>query len=793
MKYTKAIALALGVFVAPAAHSQLIINELMQSNIDCIMDDINEFPDSWVELYNAGTSSVNLGDYSLGVKDKASKAYKLPGRSVAPGAYVVVYCDKEEKDMHTSFRLESGKDGAVYLFKGNDVIDKLEGMKKMPAPDIAYGRVTDGADSWGYQLTPTPGAANCGKVSSVVLGEPVFSQAGRVSRESFTLSITVPEGSPAGTEVRYTVDGTEPTRNSRLCVNGFVVNKTTVVRARLFCDGCLSPRSTAQSYIFFPREMTLPIVSIVCPKEYFYDAKLGIYVEGSYSSSQKNYEYDWRRPINLELFEAEGQPSVINQLCETRVKGGASRGNVLKSLVLYANKRFGTKRLEYEFFPDDAPGMTDWKSVELRNAGNDFDYLYFRDAAIQRIMGRHVDLDWQPYRPAIFMLNGEYKGMLNIRSRSNEDYVYTFYDGLEDIDMFENWYELKSGSWDNYNAFKAFYEEKGHSYAEFEQLMDTREFAHLMLMNLYFDNKDFPGNNIVMWRPTADGGRWRWIAKDTDFGLGLYGATYAYKTLNWLYDNNWDSDRNWANKPEHTRLFRRLMDTPEFSRMFYDMCAIYIPDFMNGTDCGAELDRMYAVIKYEYPNHRNPINQWWPNYNDELRNAKNWAKNRTDFFLNHLVDFYKLGTLRKVSIDNGRSDDVKLTVNDIELHKRDFNGKYYEGMDLRVSGVDGAGQPVTRWAVTVRQNGSSTVTNYDGPLLTVTVPAGCESVVINSVPGASGGIEDVEADGLDSSLPVEVYDLQGRSLGTYSLPLGGLNAGMYVLRQGSRVSKAVVR
>ena len=113
MKYTKAIALALGVFVAPAAHSQLIINELMQSNIDCIMDDINEFPDSWVELYNAGTSAVNLGDYSLGVKDKASKAYKLPGRSVAPGAYVVVYCDKEEKDMHTSFRLESGKDGAV--------------------------------------------------------------------------------------------------------------------------------------------------------------------------------------------------------------------------------------------------------------------------------------------------------------------------------------------------------------------------------------------------------------------------------------------------------------------------------------------------------------------------------------------------------------------------------------------------------------------------------------------------------------------------------------------------------
>ena len=76
MKNSKIIALAIAAACAPVASGQLIINEIMQSNIDCIMDDINEFPDSWVELYNAGTQPVNLGDYSLGVKDKASKAYR---------------------------------------------------------------------------------------------------------------------------------------------------------------------------------------------------------------------------------------------------------------------------------------------------------------------------------------------------------------------------------------------------------------------------------------------------------------------------------------------------------------------------------------------------------------------------------------------------------------------------------------------------------------------------------------------------------------------------------------------
>ena len=46
-KTTTALALATSIASAPA---QVVINELMQSNIDCVMDDLNEFPDSWVEL-----------------------------------------------------------------------------------------------------------------------------------------------------------------------------------------------------------------------------------------------------------------------------------------------------------------------------------------------------------------------------------------------------------------------------------------------------------------------------------------------------------------------------------------------------------------------------------------------------------------------------------------------------------------------------------------------------------------------------------------------------------------------
>ena len=60
----------------------LVINELMQSNIDCIMDDLNDFPDSWVELYNAGTTAVSLKQFKIGVTDSEGRYCALTKRLV---------------------------------------------------------------------------------------------------------------------------------------------------------------------------------------------------------------------------------------------------------------------------------------------------------------------------------------------------------------------------------------------------------------------------------------------------------------------------------------------------------------------------------------------------------------------------------------------------------------------------------------------------------------------------------------------------------------------------------------
>ncbi|MBQ9677156.1 MAG: CotH kinase family protein [Prevotella sp.] len=774
------------------AHAQLVINELMQSNIDCIMDDLNEFPDSWVELYNSGTTAVNLGDYKLGKNNKENKAWQLPSQTVAAKQYVLIYCDKEETGLHTDFRLESGKGGEVYLFKGGEIVDQVTEMKKMPAPNIAYGRKTDGSDTWGYQAEPTPNAANCGKTVKDLLGEPVFSIPGSVftTSGSHTLTLSLPEGTPDGAEIRYTTNGSEPTKTSTLYSNPITFSSNRVIRAKIFCDGYMSPRSTVQSYIFFTdRAPTLSVVSIVTDNKYLNDNKIGIYVDGTYQSDKKNYEFDWRRPINFEFFENGNEESKLNQLCETRIMGGATRNNALKSLAVYANKRFGTKRLEYEFFPDQRPGVTDFKSIALRNAGNDFDYLYMRDAIIQRNMAQHVDLDWQSWRPIVFYINGEYKGMLNVRDRSNEDNVYTYYDGLEDLDMFENWWELKEGDWDNYNAFQAFYAEHGHTLAEYEQWMDCSEFANLMIMNLYYNNQDFPGNNIVMWRPKTEGGRWRWIAKDTDFGLGLYGSSASYKTINWLYNPDYDADRNWANQYEHTRLFRRLMEDQDFFDLFIDRCAVYMGDFLNEKGTRAVWDPMYNLVKTELMKHKEKYKPWWvwsvtDTYNNELNSAHTWISQRTNYFYQQLADYYHLGTPTPLTVNKDMTDlgDIQVSINDIKLSEGIFDGKFFANRSITLEATPADGKQVTGWDITTTAtNGTTTTSHVDGALYTFTMPT-CKSLAIKAVIGTTA-INTIKQGKVQDA---QYYSIDGKSL---SQPQHGIN----IVRMNDGTIKKVIK
>lgn len=760
-----------------ALPAQIQINEVMQSNVDCIMDDLNEFPDSWVELYNAGPETIDLTQYLIGTKADGSNAWRMSLNAFAPQSYTLVYCDKEETGMHTSFDLETGKDCRVYIFNNDlTIVDSLHIENKQPAPNISYGRINTGSEEWGYQYKPTPSAANCGIICTEILGEPIFSEAGRVmtSEQTLSLSLSLPEDTPEGTVIRYTTNGDEPTESSTLYQSPIEISSNKLIRAKLFCQGFLSPRSTTHSYLYLDREMTLPIVSIVSKNAYFKDNKIGILVWGTYDSEKHNYEYDWRRPINFEFFTEPDSASQLNLICETRVSGGVTRkSNALKSMTVYTKKRFGHKHFKYEFWPDQRPGQKNLKSFVLRDAGNDFDYLYMRDAIIQRSVAQNVDLDWQAWRPSIVFINGEYKGILNFRERSNENNIYTNYDQLEDIDLIERWTQLKQGTMDNWNDFHDFYNNRNHTREEYAERMDIEEFMNLMIMNIFYNNQDFPGNNFVAWRPREEGGRWRFIAKDTDLGMGLYRHPYAYNTLEWLYNPNYDPDRNWANYSTHTKLFRRLMAIDEISSEFIDRSAIYMGDFLNFDAVWKIWGPMYEEVKTEYPHHRKLFNESWPVYSEELTWAQNWVKQRPDFLYSHYQSFFDLGEPVKLTINQDSPSEemegISIAINGVKLSQPTFNGKFFVGREVTLTSspmTDEEGLPitsrvVTSWKVDIYTSASNHSTQtYNGSSCQFVMPSG-EQVKITAQYGEEQGLEQLTN---DPTAPALYYDLNGHQL-----------------------------
>ena len=138
----------------------IAINEFMASNASTLTDESGAYPD-WIELYNAGSSSVNLDGFFItdDLKD-AEKHVLSGGLSIAAGGFLVLFADGDIKDgdLHIGFNLTGdGEDLAIYDPDGNN-LDAL--TYEAQATDWSAARVPDGSTTWQITDSPTPGTSN---------------------------------------------------------------------------------------------------------------------------------------------------------------------------------------------------------------------------------------------------------------------------------------------------------------------------------------------------------------------------------------------------------------------------------------------------------------------------------------------------------------------------------------------------------------------------------------------------------------------------------------------------------
>ena len=677
--------------------AQMQINEIMQANVSSCFTD-NEFPDSWVELYNSGTTNFRLAGYRLGATPNYEEAALISGGAIArAGQYVVIYADKQGPlGYHVDMRLDSGK-GELYLFTpSGEIADHLSYPKTL-GPNVSYSRIDHGED-WAFVKTPTPGKPNDTITINTTLPEPVFSRNGFVHcglPVPFTLRVTAPEGValPAGTRLHYTTDGSEPTSASPSVETQLrmSVYRTTVVRARFIAPTAASPHPTTHSYIFHPRDTQLPVVSINTDDKYFNDSEIGIF-------AGENYQRDWRRPIGIEYFATTDEDAVVNQMGECRVHGAYTRVNAQKSLAVYTQKRFGNKRFDYPFW-EHKPEVDAVKSFVLRNGGNCFATNRIADQAGETLFGRNAaNLDYMENTEVIAYVNGVYKGIYDLRERSNEDNVEANYDGLDDITMVENYDELKKGNKQLFDDFVALYN-SAPTYEQMAAAVDIDNFVKSIITQAYVTNTDWPGNNMVMWRPNAADGKWRIMLKDLDF----YGSNGINSTFfnHLLRANGHEGDTGEGNRPESVKVFQVLWQFPEFRQLVIDNFTVNAGDFLRKNLVREHLQQLADGIDSEYTYHLaaygNPTS--YAKWQQHVEDLISWSEMRSDFIRDNLIrEYFGLGALVPLSVI---THDFPVTINGVSLSQSEFIGNYYTGGTVR------AVTPNHKWKYTITYGNGS--------------------------------------------------------------------------------------
>ena len=588
IKFALQVTAVLILFSAPVlcqTSGTILINEFLVNNYSSVPDpDYNQYSD-WIELYNNGNSAVDLSGNYLSDDPLEPMKWMIPaGTLIEADDYLLIWADEMDTEgtgVHTNFKLSSGGESLGLYTAGGVVIDQIEYTKQHP--DISFGRIAGTTDEWAFFEQPTPGMPNTstGFPSNNWAGTVMITPAAGFYANSQIVSIN----GVSGVTIRYTTDGSVPSRNSQEYTTPITISSTTVIKARAFSPDMLAgPVQT--STFFIGENIHLPVFSLSTNPENLWDNDIGIYVDENIADRKS-----WERPGTIEFFEADGHPGFIRN-ADIRLFGRTAIYLPQKSLSFFLS---GT--LEYPLFSDIA--IDEFDSFVLRSSSDDWHLTMFRDAFIQKLIRKNMSVATQSYRPAVLFINGEYWGIHNIREKYNEAYLATHYGADPDnidllyIDERNNGsIEVLAGDRVNHDALISFVENNNlalqENYDQVSQMVDIDDLIDYVIAESMMGNVSW-AHNIRAWRPRTPNGKWRWLVFDMDRG-------YRDLSFNSLQEM---SDR--------FPVFKALLDNQNFRDLFLQRFVEYINNAFEPGKAMALLDSLQANIAPEIQNH---IDRW---------------------------------------------------------------------------------------------------------------------------------------------------------------------------------------
>lgn len=514
----------------------------------------------------------------------------------------------------------------------------------------------------------------CQKVSGQGID---FSVASGFFEEKFELVLST----TISGDIRYTIDGSEPTSSSLLYVDPFIVKersnepntisiiptnppttslsyvwkmprsktpKARIVKAAVFNEGILvSPILYEEYFIGISlNEIQMPIFSIQINSSDLFDYETGIYVAGKDYDANPNtwqpgnyYERgeDWEREMSLTFYE--NQDLIFRQDTEMQIHGGGSRIRPCKSLRISAKSSLGNAFFEYPFF-EDRP-WSKYKRLILRNAGQDWNHALFADVLMQSLLAQQ-NIAHQASKQVVVFINGSYWGIHNLREKYDKHYFSNYHDKDDEaIDYIEIASEFiaKEGSALDYELMNESLLKTDLSevenYASIAQRIDVANYIDHHISKVYGGGKDWSGNNERLWRTHGEKSKWRWVANDYD------DAFDAIEYDSYLHATRTDGPA-WPNPEWSTRLFRSLMKNVSFAVQYKTRLKFHLENTYSTELVVDMIDSIATIYRPEIPRQ---IERWtYPNSVEEweqfVGEYKIFATQRPQFLWNNFLHYF---------------------------------------------------------------------------------------------------------------------------------------------------------
>jgi hypothetical protein len=677
------------IFAQVSTTAQVFINEFMAANSTAIYDPDNNESADWIELYNDSTADIDLSGCYLTDNLSNSDKWILPQGSIIQGkSFLLIWADATNQGMHTSFKLSSdGEELGLYDTSLN-LVDGF--IYQYQETDISYGRQSDGDTIWSWFLQSSPGYSNDNSYpySGITYYEAKFSLEGGFYENPLSVALT-----SLGGVIHYTLDGSAPLESDSVYTSAIAIDQSMALRARIFQNNFIPGPVITHSY-FYEDSLdlrALPVVSLITNPEYFWDPDSGIYVQ--------NFKPEWEYPLNIEFFENDGNNrAVFNETAGVKVNGLYSWQLPQKMLGIYFRNEYGNNNLDYPLFHDRK--RNSYNEIILRAGGSDWSYTLFRDGLGQSLAQENAAINHQGFRPSMVYINGEYMGIHNLRSRTDEAFIEDNYQ-LEagTFDLIENDGIIEAGSDDQYIVLKDLFDLDLSIQANFDTLnsmVDIVNFTDYWITEIWCGNISW-GHNVKLWKP-HNGDKWQFILVDMDRGFADNNLPIS-EFSDPSGGSSYDYAREWLES-----IFENDLYAEYFVRRFNDhVYTAFHPRRIN-----EKIDTFRTQIINEMTYH---VNRWAgtsSNYGDGIESMEFWeeeiiglrrfTEERHIYIMDDLQSSFNLGSILNLSTAAYPEEAGKIKLNQFYIPDLPWNGPCFEQISFQLSAESNPGFDFEGWS-----------------------------------------------------------------------------------------------